>query len=85
MHLYRYTISKISLQLFMLKDPNLVKYSNKVVRSAQRLSLLEQRIVFSAIAQVPLGTEITSEDKFYLRLEDLKKLGGAVSMIRMNC
>lgn len=79
MHLYRYTISKISLQLFMLKDPNLVKYSNKVVRSAQRLSLLEQRIVFSAIAQVPLGTEITSEDKFYLRLEDLKKLGGAVS------
>lgn len=79
MHSYRYTISKISLQLFMLKDPNLVKYSNKVVRSAQRLSLLEQRIVFSAIAQVPLGTEITSEDKFYLRLEDLKKLGGAVS------
>ena len=51
MHLYRYTISKISLQLFMLKDPNLVKYSNKVVRSAQRLSLLEQRIVFSAIAK----------------------------------
>ena len=46
MHLYRYTISKISLQLFMLKDPNLVKYSNKVVRSAQRLSLLEHVLFF---------------------------------------
>lgn len=63
----------------MIKDPNLVKYSNKVVRSAQRLSLLEQRIVFSAIAKTPADQLITSEDVFYLRLEDLRRLGGAVS------
>lgn len=63
----------------MIKDPNLVKYSNKVVRSAQRLSLLEQRIVFSAIAKTPTDHQITYEDVFYLRLEDLRRLGGAVS------
>lgn len=63
----------------MLKDPNLVKYSNKVVRSAQRLSLLEQRIVFSAIAKTPADHQITYEDVFYLRLEDLRRLGGTVS------
>jgi plasmid replication initiation protein len=63
----------------MIKDPNLVKYSNKVVRSAQRLSLLEQRILYSAIAKTPSDRQITYEDVFYLRLEDLRRLGGAVS------
>lgn len=63
----------------MIKDLNLIKYSNKVVRSAQRLSLLEQRIVFSAIAKTPADQQITSEDVFYLRLEELRRLGGAVS------
>ena len=63
----------------MIKDPNLVKYSNKVVRSAQRLSLLEQRILYSAIAKSPADHQITCEDVFYLRLEELRRLGGAVS------
>ncbi len=63
----------------MIKDPNLVKYSNKVVRSAQRLSLLEQRIVFSAIAKTPADHQITCEDVFYLRLDELRRLGSAVS------
>lgn len=51
-------------QFFMIKDPNLVKYSNKVVRSAQRLSLLEQRILYSAIAKSPADHQITCEDVF---------------------
>ena len=63
----------------MIKDPNLVKYSNKVVRSAQRLSLLEQRILYSAIAKSPADHQITCEDVFYLRLDELRRLGGAVS------
>lgn len=54
----------------MIKDLNLIKYSNKVVRSAQRLSLLEQRIVFSAIAKTPADQQITSEDVFTCALRN---------------
>lgn len=63
----------------MIKDKKVVKCSNKVARSAQKLSVLEQRIVYSAVAQTPADKQITCEDEFYLSLDDLHKLGGATS------
>lgn len=51
----------------------IVKYSNRVVRASQRLSLAEQRIILSAISQVP-DRAITIDDKFYITADDYEKL-----------
>lgn len=51
----------------------IVKYSNYVVRASQRLTLAEQRIILSAISQVP-NRPITVDDKFFITVADYKKL-----------
>lgn len=54
-------------------DP-IVKYSNVIVKSAQRLSLAEQRIIFIAIAQIPANKPITVEDEFFVSSEQYLQL-----------
>lgn len=55
---------------------NLIVKSNQVVEASYTLSTLEQRLVLSAIAQVPKGEEITDAVLYPITLEDVVKLGG---------
>ena len=55
------------------KQGEIVKYSNRVVRASKRLTLAEQRIILSAISQVP-NRPITVEDKFYITVDQYRKL-----------
>ncbi len=55
---------------------NLIVKSNQVIEASYTLSTLEQRLVLSAIAQVPKGEEITDAVLYPITLEDVVKLGG---------
>lgn len=59
----------------MAKNKLIVK-SNQVIEASYTLSTLEQRLVLSAIAQVPKGEEITDAVLYPITLEDVVKLGG---------
>ena len=51
-----------------------VKYSNVIVRSAQRLNLVEQRIIFNAISKIPPNKKIEPTDTFYISAEEYANL-----------
>ena len=58
-----------------MSDTNLVvRYKNAINRAAHFLDVIEQRIILSAIAQVPVG-EVTDEELYCVSASDLVELG----------
>lgn len=55
---------------------NLIVKSNQVVEASYTLTTIEQRLILSAIAQVPKGEEVSDDVLYPLATEDLIKLGG---------
>lgn len=54
----------------------LVTYRNEIVTASQHLTVMQQRIIFSAIAQVPANKEISDRDVFEVTLAQVNSLGG---------
>lgn len=54
----------------------LIVKSNYVVEASYALTTLEQRLILSAIAQVPKGEEVSDDVLYPIATEDLVKLGG---------
>ena len=59
----------------MLKN-NLIVKSNQVIEASYTLTTIEQRLILSAIAQVPKGEEISDDVLYPLTTKNLIKLGG---------
>jgi len=59
----------------MLKN-NLIVKSNQVIEASYTLTTMEQRLILSAIAQVPKGEEISDDVLYPLTTKNLVKLGG---------
>lgn len=59
----------------MLKN-NLIVKSNQVIEASYTLTTIEQRLILSAIAQVPKGEEISDDFLYPLTTKNLVKLGG---------
>ena len=59
----------------MLKN-NLIVKSNQVIEASYTLTTIEQRLILSAIAQVPKGEEISDDFLYPLTTQNLVKLGG---------
>ena len=59
----------------MLKN-NLIVKSNQVIEASYTLTTIEQRLILSAIAQVPKGEEISDDVLYPLTTKNLVKLGG---------
>lgn len=59
----------------MLKN-NLIVKSNQVIEASYTLTTMEQRLILSAIAQVPKGQEISDDVLYPLTTKNLVKLGG---------
>ena len=53
---------------------NLIVKSNQVVEASYTLTTIEQRLILSAIAQVPKGEEVSDDVLYPLFTEDLIKL-----------
>lgn len=53
---------------------DIVRYSNYIVRASQRLTLTEQRIIFSAISKIPSEKEILPTDTFYVSVNEYAAL-----------
>ena len=51
-----------------------VRYKNAINRAAHFLDVIEQRIILSAIAQVPAG-EVTDDELYCVSASDLVELG----------
>ena len=59
----------------MIKN-NLIVKSNQVIEASYTLTTIEQRLILSAIAQVPKGEEISDDVLYPLTTKNLVKLGG---------
>lgn len=53
----------------------LVVKSNQVIEASYRLSVIEQRVVLSAIAKIPKMCEVSDEEVYTISVQDLQKLG----------
>lgn len=60
---------------------NLIVKSNQVIEASYSLSTLEQRLILSAIAQVPKGEEVSDTVLYPLSIEAISKLGGDVKVL----
>lgn len=58
----------------MSKNELIVK-SNQVVEASYTLTTIEQRLLLSAIAQIPKGESVTDEYVYPVSVEDLKRFG----------
>ncbi len=63
---------------------NLIVKSNQVIEASYTLTTLEQRLILSAIAQVPKGQEVTDSILYTISLEDVVKLGGDVKILNRD-
>ena len=59
----------------MTKD-NLIVKSNQVIEASYTLTTIEQRLILSAIAQIPKGEEVSDDILYPVSTENLVKLGG---------
>ena len=59
----------------MIKN-NLIVKSNQVIEASYTLTTIEQRLILSAIAQVPKGEQISDDVLYPLMTKNLVKLGG---------
>ena len=53
----------------------LVVKSNQVIEASYRLSVIEQRVVLSAIAKIPKMMEVSDDDIYTVSVQDLQSLG----------
>ena len=53
----------------------LVVKSNQVIEASYRLSVIEQRVVLSAIAKIPKMCEVSDEEIYTVSVQDLQALG----------
>lgn len=53
----------------------LVVKSNQVIEASYRLSVIEQRVVLSAIAKIPKMCEVSDDEIYTVSVQDLKALG----------
>lgn len=53
----------------------LIVKANEVVEASYHLTTVEQRVILSAIAQIPKGCEVSDEIIYYLTVENLINLG----------
>ena len=54
---------------------DLVVKSNQVIEASYTLTTVEQRLILSAIAQIPKGQAVTDEYVYSVSVDDLKRLG----------
>ena len=54
---------------------DLVVKSNQVIEASYTLSAVEQRLILSAIAQIPKGEPVTDEEIYTVSVTDLQKFG----------
>jgi plasmid replication initiation protein len=54
---------------------DLVVKSNQVIEASYTLSTIEQRLILSAIAQIPKGEPVTDEEIYTVSVTDLQKFG----------
>lgn len=60
----------------MSKKNNLIVKSNQVIEASYTLTTIEQRLILSAIAQVPKGEELSDDILYPITTDNLVKLGG---------
>ena len=53
----------------------LVVKSNQVIEASYRLSVVEQRVVLSAIAKIPKMSEVSDDEIYTVSVQDLQALG----------
>ncbi|MFU8928213.1 replication initiation protein RepM [Acinetobacter puyangensis] len=53
----------------------LVVKSNQVIEASYRLSVVEQRVILSAIAKIPKMCEVSDDEIYTVSVQDLKALG----------
>ena len=53
----------------------LVVKSNQVIEASYRLSVVEQRVVLSAIAKIPKMCEVSDDEIYTVSIQDLQALG----------
>lgn len=58
-----------------MSKSDLVVKSNQVVEASYTLTTIEQRLLLSAIAQIPRGEEVTDEYVYAVSVDDLKRFG----------
>lgn len=58
-----------------MSKSELVVKSNQVVEASYTLTTVEQRLILSAIAQIPKGKEVTDEVIYTVSVTDLQKFG----------
>ena len=49
--------------------------SNQVIEASYRLSVVEQRVVLSAIAKIPKMSEVSDDEIYTVSVQDLQALG----------
>ena len=55
---------------------NLIVKANQVIEASYSLTTIEQRLILSAIAQIPKGEEVSDDVLYPVSTENLVKLGG---------
>ena len=60
---------------YMNKKGELVVKSNQVVEASYRLSILEQRVLISAIAKIPKQIAVTDDEIYTVSTNDLQSIG----------
>lgn len=55
---------------------NLIVKANQVIEASYSLTTIEQRLILSAIAQIPKGEVVSDEVLYPISIENLVKLGG---------
>ena len=60
---------------YMNKKGELVVKSNQVVEASYRLSVLEQRVLISAIAKIPKQIAVTDDEIYTVSTNDLQSIG----------
>lgn len=58
-----------------MSKSDLVVKSNQVVEASYTLTTIEQRLLLSAIAQIPRGEDVTDEYVYAVSVDDLKRFG----------
>ena len=78
---HQYESTNLSVVEKGMTKNNLIVKSNQVIEASYTLSTLEQRLILSAIAQVPKGEAVTDAVLYSLSIKDVVKLGGDVKVL----
>lgn len=81
---YSFIYGSFSLARILLAMPSsalVVRYKNEINRAAHSLDIVECRIIFTAIAQIPRDREISADDVYWISASDLVALGSNSSSV----